>query len=115
MASTATLDERFRPYADWLLAIATEYLDPSFRVTSARRDTAEQARLYERFRLGLSNLPAAAPGTSWHEYGLAVDIARPGIDPREDDLLQELGQFWVKVGGFWSARDPVHFQPPKPT
>jgi hypothetical protein len=47
-----------------------------------------------------------------HELGLAFDMARPGIDPLEDDLLYELGDIWInEYGGTWHESDPVHFQP----
>lgn len=39
------------------------------------RDTAEQKRLYDLYKAGKGNI-AAAPGTSWHEYGLAIDLNR---------------------------------------
>jgi len=43
-------------------------------VTSAGRTSAEQRRLYELYKAGRGN-PAASPGTSAHEYGLAVDVS----------------------------------------
>lgn len=109
MPSTRSLDPEFRPYADELLAVAKQ-LDPRFVVTSARRSLVEQVRLYARYLRGQNDgLPVAKPGTSNHELGLAVDIARPGIPPFQDELLGELGGLWVDAGGRWSPKDPVHF------
>ena len=45
------------------------------RVTSGVRSTAKQAQLYARYQRGVGPL-AAKPGTSLHESGQAVDIAR---------------------------------------
>ena len=39
------------------------------------RDTAEQKYLYELYLAGKGNV-AAAPGSSWHEYGFAIDLNR---------------------------------------
>jgi len=108
MASLRTLDHRLVPAASALFRLARR-ADPRFVVTSARRSTFEQARLFERFQGGLSNLPAAAPGTSMHEVGLAFDIARLGIPARQDPLLRQLGAVWNRMGGKWNAVDPVHF------
>lgn len=112
MASTRDLHHRFRPYADWLVAVG-KYYDSRLIVTSSRRSPALQARLYQDWINGRSRIPAAPPGRSLHQRGLAVDIARLGVDPLNDPLLNYLGQLWTSYGGKWGgARDPVHFQPP---
>jgi len=112
MASTRDLDPRFRPYADWLVRLGKSY-DSRLVVTSGRRSPAKQARLYQNWIAGRSRIPAAPPGRSLHQSGLAVDIARIGIDPLSDPLLNWLGSVWTYYGGKWGgARDPVHFQPP---
>jgi len=111
--STRTLDTRFRPFADALLALARR-LDKRFVITSARRSRTDQQRLYNRWLAGQSPFPALPPGKSRHELGLAVDLARRGVDPSEDELLVQLGAEWRKVGGGWGgAKDPVHFESPK--
>lgn len=98
------------PYARVLLQAATS-LDRKFRVTSFVRTHAQQARLYRAWLArGKTGLPAAAPGHSMHELGLAVDIARPGVDPFHDELLAQLGAWWRNNGLGWSESDPVHFQ-----
>lgn len=105
MASTRTLDRNFRPWADaWVEALAAAGLNPS--ITSARRTREEQTRLYNRFRSGASRYPAAPPGTSLHEWGLAVDIALPA------SVLSVLGPVWERLGMVWGGRfrDPIHFE-----
>jgi len=112
MASTRDLDPRFRPYADWILAVGKHY-DSRIVATSTRRSQAKQAKLYYNWKAGKSRIPAAPPGRSIHEHGLAVDIARLGVDPLSDPLLAYLGRLWTYYGGrHGGARDPVHFQVP---
>jgi hypothetical protein len=111
MADLRTLAPEFRPYAEALVIFARE-LDRTFLVSSARRSRMEQAQLYARYRAGRSRLPAAPPGSSLHELGLAVDIVRPGVDPHRDELLEFLGAEWHSIGGAWSPSDPVHFSVP---
>lgn len=112
MASTRDLDPWFRPYADWLVRVGQHY-DSRLVVTSGRRSPAKQRRLYENWKSGRSRIPAAPPGQSLHQRGLAIDIARIGVDPLSDPLLAYLGRLWTYYGGrHGGARDPVHFQPP---
>jgi LAS superfamily LD-carboxypeptidase LdcB len=113
MASLRTLAPHFRPMAErffrrWRKA------NPQLRVTSARRTTAAQARLYAAYLRGQNQgLPAVPPGHSDHEVGLAFDMARPGFDPLTDPWLRSAGAAWVKQGGRWSSIDPVHFAAPR--
>lgn len=85
-------------------ALAWEHLGVESRITSTVRSTRQQQQLYRR----ASNLPAAAPGRSTHEYGLAFDIV---ASRRQQRLLGEFGEF---LGLWWGGRfrrpDPVHFQ-----
>lgn len=72
------------------------------RVTSVYRSLAEQQRLYDRYTSGRAALPAAPPGCSEHNFGLAIDMVVD--DPRA------LGRAWQAVGGSWGGdRDPVHY------
>jgi len=48
-------------------------------VTSGYRSLAKQRALYRRYLRG--GTPAAPPGQSPHNFGLAVDIALPSADP----------------------------------
>jgi len=111
MADLNTLDYRLIPWAKWIYSIG-KFNDGKLVVTSSRRDSNKQAALYSAWQRGLSKIPANRPGTSLHEYGLAFDLARIGIDPLTDPLLAWLGAIWESVGGRWGGqRDPVHFQP----
>ncbi len=74
-------------------------------VTSTRRDLDEQAKLYERFKAGLSPYPAAPPGHSTHAAGIAVDMK---LTPPVYDWA---GRVWEAAGFTWGGRfhDPIHF------
>lgn len=99
-----------QPYADYLLLVA-EYNDLDPVVTSVYRSYARQAVLYERWKRGLSDIPAAPPGRSQHQQGLAFDlVVRKG--GYRSDLQDALGAFWVSMGGVWNRPDPVHFGAP---
>lgn len=112
MPSLRTLAPWFQPMALELLAVARS-LGP-YVVTSAFRTYQEQERLYRAYLEGRNNgLPAVPPGTSDHEQGLALDLARPGHDPFTDEGLARLGPAWVRHGGRWTPRDPVHFAAPR--
>ena len=111
MADLNTLDARIVPWAKWLYAVGKSY-DGRLVVTSALRSSSKQAELRRKWELGQSKIPANRPGTSLHEYGLAFDLARLGIDPLGDPLLNWLGAVWEHYGGrHGGIRDPVHFQP----
>lgn len=109
MATLNELDPRLVPWAKWLLGVG-RYYDSRLVVTSGFRDIAKQAKLYEAYIRGQSSIPAAPPGRSMHNYGLAFDLARIGKDPFQDPLLEWLGQVWLQVGGRYGGPvDPVHF------
>lgn len=111
MANLKTLHPQLIPWARWIYAVG-KYYDGRLVVTSSRRSTRKQAALYDKWQKGQSSIPANRPGTSLHEFGLAFDMARIGIDPLNDPLLNWLGTVWESVGGrHGGARDPVHFQP----
>lgn len=95
------------PYAEYFYrALATAGLRP--RITSVFRSKQRQAVLYDRFRRGLSGgLPAAPPGRSLHERGLAFDLV---VTPLS--AAAQVGQFWQQMGGRWYPSDPVHFEAP---
>lgn len=92
-------------YAASLVKLARK-LGGTVTVTSVKRGAASQRRLYERWKAGLSKYPAAKPGTSTHEKGLAFDLH---VEPRE--LLTTLGKAWKNAGLTWGGdfRDPIHF------
>ena len=111
MADLKTLHPALTPWAQALFRVGKKY-DGRLVVTSARRSSAKQAQLYDRWNRGLSDIPANRPGTSLHEFGWAFDMARLGIAPLGDPLLAWLGAVWEHWGGrHGGVRDPVHFQP----
>jgi len=101
------LDPRVRPWAEYLVQIGQQY-DPALTITSVRRSSSEQARLYRRFLAGQSLYPAAPPGQSKHEFGLAWDMVG------NKDVIAWLGGVWESWGGTWGGRfgaaDPIHFE-----
>lgn len=113
MASTRGLQPAFRPYAEMLAGWLRQ--QGPYRITSGRRTRAEQVQLYQRWLRGDPGvLTPAPPGRSQHERGWAVDLAQPGVHPKDDPLLEALGLWWRSVGGVWGgAADPVHFEAPK--
>jgi len=111
VADLRTLHPHFTPWAKELYRYG-KLLDSRLVVTSALRTSAKQQRLYADWRSGKSLIPAAPPGKSLHEYGLAFDMARLGEDPLTDPLLNWLGRVWEYWGGrYGGTRDPVHYEP----
>jgi D-alanyl-D-alanine carboxypeptidase len=77
-------------------------------VTSTVRTSAEQKRLYDAWiARGQTGLPAAPPGTSTHEYGIAVDlyVYPPGTPEQLGALAECQGLHWA------GPTDRVHFDP----
>lgn len=100
------MDPFVRDAAKWFV----QYLQRqglTVTVTSARRSSSEQARLYRLYLAGKSRWPAARPGTSLHERGLAFDaVVRP------EQYQSYAGEVWEAIGGRWGGRfnDDVHFE-----
>jgi LysM repeat protein len=61
---------------------------------SAYRSYAQQLYLYEQYLSGRGNL-AAVPGTSSHEYGIALDLADPSMRNVIDEIGSRYG--WAKT------------------
>lgn len=77
----------------------------SVTTTSTRRTTAEQARLFRDFQAGITRFPAARPGTSTHELGIAVDLV-----PLSPKALPAVILLMARHGFKWAgAHDRVHF------
>ena len=85
-----------------LPAIAKKY-GVSVRITSAYRSPEKQARLYAEYKAGRAPYVVAAPGTSRHERGMAIDMTT--------DNLQWLVEVMNMLGFRWAGyKDPVHFE-----
>jgi LAS superfamily LD-carboxypeptidase LdcB len=93
---------QLRPYAGALLR------GIPLQLTSTRRTLGQQRILYRRYLAGLSRFPAAPPGTSKHERGLAFDATG------SPEVLAYAGRVWESWGGRWGGRfgDPIHFELP---
>jgi hypothetical protein len=107
-ASISQLIPELQPFArDLLSAAGAAGLQP--RITSTRRSSTEQARLYRRYQQGLNPYPVAPPGTSAHEYGYAFDMVVSPMDASAD-----VGAYWKAQGGIWGGEfnDPIHYEYP---
>lgn len=80
-------------------------------VTSAGRTSAEQQRLYDLYKAG-RGAPANRPGTSAHEYGLAVDIASiHGSRHQHQQYVIAVMQWLGFVAPY--SHEPWHFEVPE--
>lgn len=104
MASLRSLDSRVQSFAQWFVR-HLQRQGVTVTVASTRRDPADQARLYAAYKAGRSKYPAAAPGHSTHERGLAMDLH---LDP---PVYAEAGRIWESYGLTWGGRfsDEIHF------
>jgi|SRR5882672_5792105 len=93
----------------------------TLRVTQGLRTWGEQAQLYAQGRSAPGRIVTnAEPGHSWHNFGLAVDVAPFGLDGQPDwntshpiwQRLVEVGTGLGLVAGakFRSFPDYPHFQ-----
>lgn len=75
------------------------------RVTSTYRSRDKQARLYQAWLArGKRGLPAARPGLSTHEWGVAFDVK---VDPLHDATVASVAR---QHGLVWfGERDRVHY------
>lgn len=91
---------------DWWLFVRR--LGLRLSIVSGRRSTEQQAELYRRYRLGSSKFPAARPGHSMHERGLAVDVRGSAA------AVQLAGRyapyFGLLWGGLFRRADPIHIE-----
>jgi LAS superfamily LD-carboxypeptidase LdcB len=76
-----------------------------FRVTSRYRSISAQQKLYDAYiARGRTGLPAARPGLSTHNYGIAFDAVFP------DNRQAEVAAIALKHGMVWfGPKDKVHF------
>ncbi|EMF80046.1 serine-type D-Ala-D-Ala carboxypeptidase [Leptospira weilii serovar Topaz str. LT2116] len=84
---------------------------PSVYVFESRRSWARQAKLYAACKAGSGSCPAAAPGSSAHQYGRALDVngfsAQRDRKTIESVLIRHPDIEW---GVDWKVVDPPHFQ-----
>lgn len=75
----------------------------SARYTSGYRSVEKQRQLYTAWRAGRSPFPAAPPGSSEHNFGLAVDVVT--------DAPNQVKQFAGEVAGlvWFGPSDAVHY------
>ena len=77
----------------------------NFIVTSTRRSFLEQLRLFTAWKLGKSRFPAAPPGQSTHQLGIAVDLV-----PRLEGVLPVIVRIFERFRFRWAGpRDSIHF------
>lgn len=106
MADLLNLHPEVKRRADRLVYLLRR-LGYRVTVTSGYRSAAEQAALRRRLALGEQHLPVAPPGSSTHNYGLAVDLVTSPPAPAR--VLAAAG---AASGLVWAgAVDPVHFDP----
>jgi hypothetical protein len=107
LASTSLrrLQPWLTPYAELLVYLAPYAGARSVRITSVTRSKAKQQQLWERYQRGESQFPAAPPGRSKHEYGLAWDMVTEPFS-----ALDTLGDWWRQLGGNWYPSDRIHFE-----
>lgn len=81
------------------------------KIESLKRTTAEQAKIYEEHKLmagGIAAHPAAAPGTSRHEFGNAADISSGKV---LDWLHKNADKYGLEfLPGKTGVNDPGHIQ-----
>lgn len=81
------LEPSLIPYVDAALRAASR-LGIAVKVTSVRRNWGEQEELFARYRAGLSEFPANAPGDSPHQYGVAWDSTVPAAQQQKWDAIR---------------------------
>lgn len=91
---------------EWLHALKANGV--GYRVTSTKRTWKEQAVLFQRFLDGKSTLPAAPPGRSKHQLGLAIDVVFDAPGDLEI-AVQSAGVHLLRWAG---PGDRVHFDSP---
>lgn len=99
------LDDDFAAALEDVFAAATEE-GIEVRLTSGYRSVEKQKDLLRRWKRGEPGIfKPAAPGQSYHNWGLAVDIRTS-----PPDALRRVGEIAEDFGLRWGGRfgDPVH-------
>ena len=110
-----------RPMAENFIELA-KVAGIELRITAGMRNFAEQQKLYDQGRTTAGKIVTKAkPGTSYHNYGLAIDVV-PIINKKavwdNEELWKRIGSIGeiagFEWGGRWKFVDKPHFQyPPK--
>lgn len=121
--STARLSQVCPALAAKIIALAELLASESMviRVTQGLRSWAQQDALYQQGRTTPGNIVTNAPaGSSWHEFGLAVDLVVMNPDGTCDwDAADPAWQKMIETGEslglfsgsqFCSIKDNPHFQ-----
>ena len=91
MISLSGLAPQVRKAAAYALQFARAENIP-VRVTSTRRSLKDQRDLYNNYLAGRSQYPAAPPGSSAHEFGLAFDSVVPAAyQDRWNEIRRAIG------------------------
>jgi peptidoglycan L-alanyl-D-glutamate endopeptidase CwlK len=121
------LNRKARAKFEQFLAAAQPILakhEANAEVLSGLRSYQQQAALYAQGRTKPGKIVTnARPGSSWHNYGLAIDLGlfKNGVyldakNPRlSDRIYAELGQLAKSMGvewaGYWTSfQETPHFQ-----
>ena len=118
-ARIASLDPSLRPLA--LALLETAWQDGiALVVVGGLRTLDEQQALYDQGRTTPGPVVTnAKPGSSWHNYGLAFDVAilanGSATYPNDADLWNRVGAAGKRVGLQWggdfvSFKDRPHFE-----
>ena len=121
------LNKKFRVRVEAFLQAAQPILDKhgvTAEVISGLRSWQQQAALYAQGRTKPGRIVTnARPGSSWHNYGLAIDLGLfaggryldESAPSRADKVYRELGALWTSQGGEWAGNwksfcESPHFQ-----
>lgn len=116
----SSLNPKMQPLVIRFLELAEQNGIPLV-LTSGLRSNEEQERLYQQGRTTPGNIVThARPGTSKHNYGLAVDVAFLNNKQQphwsgSNDLWERIGNLGESVGLKWGGRwsgfqDKPHFE-----
>ncbi|EMO32690.1 serine-type D-Ala-D-Ala carboxypeptidase [Leptospira santarosai str. HAI821] len=84
---------------------------PGVYVFESRRSWARQAELYAACKAGTGSCPAAAPGSSAHQFGKALDInGFSAVENRKSIESVLVRHPDIEWGVDWKQSDPPHFQ-----
>ena len=127
LENLAGLNKKFRAKAEAFLAAAQPIADKhgiTIEVISGLRSWQQQAALYAQGRTKPGRIVTKArPGSSWHNYGLAIDLGLfaggkyldEAAPARAERIYRELGALAVSQGLEWAGNwksfpEGPHFQ-----